>query len=1531
MKRRIVVLSFGCAVLFALGYAALSTLWSPGESPVLSSERKTSKQPALAQAPSGSDPAAVPLNQPRPVQASDRTAVAATDAVKSAAQNNTAPQKTPRSETLSSPPLELLPTEETEWVAFSGKGGRALVRPVVEEQPYGLRVTFTLTGLKKITREEEGETYVQLLVPGMSELQDIGKPALPFDKALIPIPDGVEPVVEVAAVSERTAVLPNPWPAQPPLADVRPDPPPAPFAKNAALYASDDWFPKETLLDSRVASIRGRRILIVDVAPVRVRPASGEARVADRIELDVRFEAPADDGSSGSDSGASKDEPLAETGFDSPTLPVYTILMDDQFADNGVVADLIDWKMRKGYDVRTILTSDIDAGGAPTHNQVRDYLRALDAGDYPEYLMIIGDNTAGNGVEGYYFLTSEGGWSDLYLSCRDAADDLPDLYSARVPAPDTATLSNMLSRMVDMDRSPPTNDYYQTVCVAGMIQDGEDSYANRADRLFCETADTIACFFEQDAGGVDYTCERALVNPNGVNSTCQWNHGSIVWNDGDEIGTRVYNDFVSATTARNRIIDNINRGVMIVQHRDHGYSNGSGWADPYFVTSHVDALTNGVKKCAVFSVNCASGAYHFDRFLRAWLQNPNGGAYAVYAPVDISYSWHNDWLTHGFYTAFLTNYVSWQNASSSPNWPRNLPAPGGVYGDAGSAKRVGEILNFGKFYYLEHYGWSSHSTMKNFHAFGDPEAFLYLPELSTQAVSHATVLDVYTSTITVTAEQDAVVCLYSDPIQVHCATSVPAAGTVSFDVTLINTGTVHVTATKYGCRPYEASMTITGDAPAYVESASEDVTDTGDGDGYLEPGETADLDIVLHNIGAGAATNVYLTLTNISSYIAVSNAYQSYGNVSGGERATNATPFALTVDSGCPAGEQQMQALVTADNGTWTNTFNITVSTVPTIVVTPQIADLAAVTGATDSVSVTVSNSGSGDLDLSVVNDLTDPFTYTVLDSNDAGGPSYNWTDISTNGTAVLLSDDGETGLMNLGFTFTLYGQPHTQFMIGANGVIGFESAGVSYGNGSLPSSAIPGPSVAPFWDDLNPSAGGNIYYHTDGSRLVVSWHAVPRYGESAGMTLQAILYDSGRILFQYHGMSGTLTSATIGMQQTATGDYYQVAYNESYVANGLAVSLAPLSGWLVNRPESVTVPPGGITSVWFDADATGVGAGFYRGTSTFSHNDPLAGGIDIPATFLVSDSSLPSPWVHSDVGGVGAAGTATCTGEVFNILGSGWDIEVSGDQDEFHYVYRTLSGNGQVVTKVLSQQATDPWAKTGLMMRESTNKASRHAMIVVTPGGSWQFMARSATGGGRYETNGGGVSLPYWVKLLRTNDTVRGYTSTNGSAWVERASQTFTNLSTTLMIGMPVCSHVDGTLGTAELSGSTVGDTDLDHDWMPDWWEEDCFGGSTNGQASADDDGDGSSNLDEWIAGCDPNSATSRFVAAAQTPSPAGNVITWPCATGRTYNLYWCTNLVDGFLPLATNLPAVLPHNSYTDTLHATDALIYYRVNVRK
>ncbi|MEJ2705668.1 MAG: hypothetical protein P8Z79_24795, partial [Sedimentisphaerales bacterium] len=101
-----------------------------------------------------------------------------------------------------------------------------------------------------------------------------------------------------------------------------------------------------------------------------------------------------------------------------------------------------------------------------------------------------------------------------------------------------------------------------------------------------------------------------------------------------------------------------------------------------------------------------------------------------------------------------------------------------------------------------------------------------------------------------------------------------------------------------------------------------------------------------------------------------------------------------------------------------------------------------------------------------------------------------------------------------------------------------------------------------------------------------------------------------------------------------------------------------------------------------------------------------------------------------------------------YTMVGSGADIW--GTADQFHYAFKTLSGAGSIVARVVSIQNTSGWAKAGVMIRETLDAGSKHAFACVTPANGVAFQGRLDTDGASFNTNQTGLTAPYWVKLER-------------------------------------------------------------------------------------------------------------------------------------------------------------------------------------
>ena len=99
-------------------------------------------------------------------------------------------------------------------------------------------------------------------------------------------------------------------------------------------------------------------------------------------------------------------------------------------------------------------------------------------------------------------------------------------------------------------------------------------------------------------------------------------------------------------------------------------------------------------------------------------------------------------------------------------------------------------------------------------------------------------------------------------------------------------------------------LAYTGATPQpLVRAGSPVVTPvTGDGDAFVEPGETATVALPAANVGDGTATGVSVTATSADPQARLTPRAQSYGNIAAG--ATKSRNFRLALPAGYPLGKR---------------------------------------------------------------------------------------------------------------------------------------------------------------------------------------------------------------------------------------------------------------------------------------------------------------------------------------------------------------------------------------------------------------------------------------------------------------------------------------------------------------------------------------------------------------------------------------------------------------------------------------------------
>jgi len=165
-----------------------------------------------------------------------------------------------------------------------------------------------------------------------------------------------------------------------------------------------------------------------------------------------------------------------------------------------------------------------------------------------------------------------------------------------------------------------------------------------------------------------------------------------------------------------------------------------------------------------------------------------------------------------------------------------------------------------------------------------------------------------------------------------------------------------------------------------------------------------------------------------------------------------------------------------------------------------------------------------------------------------------------------------------------------------------------------------------------------------------------------------------------------------------------------------------------------------------------------------------------------------------------------------YTITGSGTDIWSSFD--EFHFAFKILSGPGAIIAKVDSVENTNDWSKAGVMIRNTLEPGSEHAMMAVTPGNGVWFGWRNTASKDSYSQKQTGIVAPHWVKIERDiSGDFRAYHSANGSTWEVLGVSQNIQMSRDVYIGLALSSHDADSTCKAVFSNVTITGT-LSQQW---------------------------------------------------------------------------------------------------------------------
>jgi hypothetical protein len=213
------------------------------------------------------------------------------------------------------------------------------------------------------------------------------------------------------------------------------------------------------------------------------------------------------------------------------------------------------------------------------------------------------------------------------------------------------------------------------------------------------------------------------------------------------------------------------------------------------------------------------------------------------------------------------------------------------------------------------------------------------------------------------------------------------------------------------------------------------------------------------------------------------------------------------------------------------------------------------------------------------------------------------------------------------------------------------------------------------------------------------------------------------------------------------------------------------------------------------------LGETVYAGLAVTSRH-PRNRTTAVASNVAIASIGLP-PGLHStDIGSPAMPGDVFASSGSYSITAAGTGID--GTADQAHFLYQPVTGNVEVIARVVSIDASTAAAKGGVTIRESLAAESRHATVVLSRGSGYAFQRRLDPAGNIALTHGGPGTAPGWVRLARTGDLFVAYRSANGRKWT-KIGEDIVPLGETVYVGLAVTSQSVSAPDTAVIDSLSI------------------------------------------------------------------------------------------------------------------------------
>ena len=560
-----------------------------------------------------------------------------------------------------------------------------------------LIIHFDLGDFSIDTVKHEGELMHTIDAKGIVMPNDYGLPALPTFNRFIAIPQGSKVVVEIKTTHDESMTGINIAPSVGSQAENDPE---RPFFKDPKVYSNNSPYPSGTIIVGDPQQLRGVDVIHLSLCPFQFNPIEKTIDIHREMDIDIHFEG--GNNHFGEDRLRSPywDPILANNILNYNNLGAidydarkqqwsqskstgceYLIITPDNDAFYNAGIELADFRCKQGILTKVMRVTET---GATDPDALKQWFKDIYATwDIPPAAVCIigesGDNLQ-QYVPGYptphpkdNLITSDNPYADI----ND--DDLPDICFTRLIAQNASELPIFIGKQIEYEYTDPILDpyYYSHPLTAAGWQN---------EKWFQLTIATISGYLSQHGktpsrineiysgelgpnwSTVPYT--TTLVNyfgPNGLGYIPASPNELGGWTGGTALD----------------VINAINNGTYLVQHRDHGWN--TKWYQPEIYTTDFTSLNNALTY--LISINCRTGMFDnsttcfIEALIRMTRNGKNAGIVGAIAPSGQTYSFANDIFLWGVWDYFDPNYLPDYGpfAAHSGTWMPSFACVAGKY------------------------------------------------------------------------------------------------------------------------------------------------------------------------------------------------------------------------------------------------------------------------------------------------------------------------------------------------------------------------------------------------------------------------------------------------------------------------------------------------------------------------------------------------------------------------------------------------------------------------------------------------------------------------------------------------------------------------------------------------------------------------------------------------------------------------------------------------------------------------------------